>query len=223
MRDLHCWEWQSVTHSWTLKHVTWHPGLLQSASYLYFVLSTWMTCWQCWNDITSLALSSVKLSWLCPTIKGSKWLKTLFKIVSCKIFKQYLICSIYTCTVKHRKCIHVYLIRTLCHIRTPFILFETHCSEDSCFNSMHYFPQGRPPSARRTPTPVNRKRMLCFVTLVFNFHLYLELAWLAQLVSTLGQWSKGPWFETRIGQSPYFEPHYYQLVCWCQYNVTSHP
>jgi hypothetical protein len=40
---------------------------------------------------------------------------------------------------------------------------------------------------------------------------------LAQLVSVLGQWSKGPWFETRIGQWPYFESHYHQLVRWCQY------
>jgi hypothetical protein len=30
-------------------------------------------------------------------------------------------------------------------------------------------------------------------------------------------------FDNRIGQSPYFEPHYHQLVRWCQYNVTSRP
>jgi hypothetical protein len=59
-------------------HVTWHWGLLQNVSCLYPVHSTWMAGWQCWNIITSLTLSSVKLSRLCPTIKGSKSLKTLF-------------------------------------------------------------------------------------------------------------------------------------------------
>jgi hypothetical protein len=34
------------------------------------------------KNITFLALSSVKLSRLCPTIKGSKSLETLFKSVS---------------------------------------------------------------------------------------------------------------------------------------------
>jgi hypothetical protein len=47
------------------------------------------------------------------------------------------------------------------------------------------------------------------------------LARLVQVVSALGQRSKGPWFETRIGQWPYFEPHQHQLVRWCQYNVIS--
>jgi hypothetical protein len=68
-----------VTHSWTQKQVTWHSCLLQSASYLYPVHTKWMACRQCWNNITSLALSSVKLSWLCPTIKGSDSLQSIFK------------------------------------------------------------------------------------------------------------------------------------------------
>jgi hypothetical protein len=58
-------------------------------------------------------------------------------------------------------------------------------------------------------------------TTVISARLGLTLwARLAQFVRALGQWSKGPWFETRIGQWPYFEPHYHQLVRWCQYNVT---
>jgi hypothetical protein len=32
----------------------------------------WMACWHCWNSITSLTLSSVKLSWLCPTINDEQ-------------------------------------------------------------------------------------------------------------------------------------------------------
>jgi hypothetical protein len=64
----------------------------------------------------------------------------------------------------------------------------------------------------------------------------------ARLVSALGQWSKGLWFESRIGElvqvrwasnqkvagstnprldSDYYLPHNQQLVRWYQYNVTT--
>jgi hypothetical protein len=43
------------------------------------VHSTLMVCCQCWHNITLLTLSSVKLSWLCPTIKESKSLETQFQ------------------------------------------------------------------------------------------------------------------------------------------------
>jgi hypothetical protein len=46
---------------------------------------------QCRNYITSLTLCSEKLSWLCPTIKGSNSLETLLKSVSYEIFKQCLL------------------------------------------------------------------------------------------------------------------------------------
>jgi hypothetical protein len=46
----------------------------------------------------------------------------------------------------------------------------------------------------------------------------------AQLVSALGHWSKCPLFKAQIGHWPYLvEPHYHQLVRWCQYNVTNRP
>jgi hypothetical protein len=59
--DLRCWGSKlkqsnisacffSLSHSWTQKHVTWHPGLLQSAYCLYRVHSIWMACWQSWNE-----------------------------------------------------------------------------------------------------------------------------------------------------------------------------
>jgi hypothetical protein len=31
----------------------------------------------------------------------------------------------------------------------------------------------------------------------------------------LGQWSKGRWFESRIGHLPYFVPNNQQLIRWC--------
>jgi hypothetical protein len=31
----------------------------------------WPIIWQCWTNITSLTLSSVNPSWICPTIKES--------------------------------------------------------------------------------------------------------------------------------------------------------
>jgi hypothetical protein len=70
----------------TKTHINGHPGLLQSASCLYPMNSTWMACWQCWNNITSLTPNCVKLSCLCLTLKGSKPLETWFKSVSCKTF-----------------------------------------------------------------------------------------------------------------------------------------
>jgi hypothetical protein len=45
-------------------------------------------CWLWWNNITSLTVGSVKLSWLCPTIKGSNWSGTLFTSVPRDIFQQ---------------------------------------------------------------------------------------------------------------------------------------
>jgi hypothetical protein len=79
-----------VAHSWTQVHVTWHSDLLQSVSCLYSVHSNSMACWHCWNNTTYLTLSSVKLSWICLTIKESKSLETLFRVFTCEIFEPCL-------------------------------------------------------------------------------------------------------------------------------------
>jgi hypothetical protein len=50
-----------------------------------------LICWQCWSNLTSLTLSSVKLPWLCLTMKGSKSVETLFQNVYCVIFEQCLL------------------------------------------------------------------------------------------------------------------------------------
>jgi hypothetical protein len=95
MRDLHCWEWQqSLTHGHTnIIHVLDTQGCFRvpPANMLCTVLE-----WPADNaeilNITFLTLlSSVKLSWLCLTIEGSKSLETLFTSVSCKILGQCLL------------------------------------------------------------------------------------------------------------------------------------
>jgi hypothetical protein len=40
-------------HYMDIKHATWHPRLIQSASGLYPVHNTWMACWQLDFEITS--------------------------------------------------------------------------------------------------------------------------------------------------------------------------
>jgi hypothetical protein len=102
MRYLHCWQRQQS--SILALFFACHPIMDTKTCYLipgfaseYLLLnplhSTWMACCQCWNNITSLTLSSVKQSWLCPTIKEINALDTLFESVSCKIFGQCVLCE----------------------------------------------------------------------------------------------------------------------------------
>jgi hypothetical protein len=93
MRDLHLCEWQQSSISAFLR-----LSLMDTETY-YLTFKAASECLlsmplaQCWNNITSLTLSSAKQWWLCPTIKGSKSEETLFKSVSCKIFEQSLFTS----------------------------------------------------------------------------------------------------------------------------------
>jgi hypothetical protein len=56
----------------------------------------------CWKTKHPWHYSSVKRSWLCPTIKGSKSLETLFKRVLCKIFEQCLFIRVFQFVGKSR-------------------------------------------------------------------------------------------------------------------------
>jgi hypothetical protein len=109
MRDLHCWEWQQSRMSavFSLSHTHGHKNMLLDTQVCFSVppVYTQFTSLE-WsennsNTFTSLTFSSVKLSWLCPTIKGSNSLETLFKSVSCKIFGQCVtICEYLSCQAK---------------------------------------------------------------------------------------------------------------------------
>jgi hypothetical protein len=114
------------------KQITWHSGLLQSASRLHPVHITVFACWQCWNNPTSLTLRSVKLSRLCPTIKGSKSLAILFKSVSCKIFEHCLFTMHVRLVVQKRR----HLFREDNVARFPRCLGgsvnPSLCGEDTC-------------------------------------------------------------------------------------------
>jgi hypothetical protein len=66
--------------------------LVQSASCLYPMHSTWMACWHCWNNITSLTPNCVKLSCLCLTLKGSKALETFFQKCFLQDFRSFQQC-----------------------------------------------------------------------------------------------------------------------------------
>jgi hypothetical protein len=95
MRDLHCWEWQqfiisalsSLSGSQIQKQLLVTQVCFRVSPDLLPRAQRFMACWQWWNKTTSLALSSVKLLWLCTTIMGSKSFETLFQSVSCKIYK----------------------------------------------------------------------------------------------------------------------------------------
>jgi hypothetical protein len=63
MIDLHCLVFQ-LYFNLSLAHGQWAH-------------STWSSCCQCSESITSLTLSSVTLLWLCPIIMGSKLFETL--------------------------------------------------------------------------------------------------------------------------------------------------
>jgi hypothetical protein len=61
-------------------------------------LYPWMAYWKCWNNITSLTLSSVKLSWLCTTIKREAnqiLLEAPFKSVYCEINEHFFYHSVF--------------------------------------------------------------------------------------------------------------------------------
>jgi hypothetical protein len=56
-------------------------------------------------------------------------------------------------------------------------------------------------------------------------HSFLFILLRARLEQLVSSWASDRKVvgSNRTGQWPYFESHYHQLVCWCQYNVTSRP